>query len=206
MAAGLLADAADRGGHLALSGGSTPRRAYELAAELAPDWGAVDLWLVDERLVPPDDDRSNLRLVRETLVDRVPVVPRLHPVETSLAGGDAAAAYSRALDGVVLDLALLGLGEDGHTASLFPHAASLDEREARAVSAAPGLEPFVERVTMTIPVLARARLLVFLVTGGNKAEAARRAFAEPPSHAIPASLVRSHAGRTVAILDPAAQG
>ncbi len=203
-AAERLAAAARAGGHVALSGGSTPRRAYELAAELEPDWGRVDVWLSDERLVPADDERSNLRLVREALVDRLRVPPRLHPVETSLAAPAAASAYAHALERVVLDLALQGLGGDGHTASLFPDAASLDERDAAAVAAPAGLEPWVERVTMTVPFLTRAREIVYLVLGADKADAARRAFVEPPSAVTPASLVRSATGRTVAILDPPA--
>jgi 6-phosphogluconolactonase len=204
IAAECLAEAAARGAHIALSGGSTPRRAYELAAGLQPDWSAVDVWLGDERCVPADDERSNVRLVRETLVARAAHAPRLHPVETTLAPDRAAGAYDAELDGVELGLALQGLGPDGHTASLFPDAPSLAEREARAVAAPAGLEPWVERVTMTIPMLCAAREVVYLVVGEGKAEAARRAFAEPPSSATPASLVRSAAGRTVAIVDRAA--
>jgi 6-phosphogluconolactonase len=106
---------------------------------------------------------------------------------------------------VQLDLVLLGLGPDGHTASLFPHSTALDARERRAVAVEAGLEPWVPRVTMTIPVLEAAPLVLFLVTGEEKADAARRAFSEPPDPATPASLVRSRTGRTVALLDePAA--
>jgi 6-phosphogluconolactonase len=200
----LLAAVARRGGHLALSGGSTPRRAYELAAELEPDWSAVDAWLGDERCVPADDTRSNVRLVRESLVTRAARPPALHPVETTLPPQRAAAAYDARLDGVELALALQGLGPDGHTASLFPNEPSLDETAARAVAAPSRLEPWVDRVTMTVPMLCSAREVVFLVVGANKAEAARRAFAEPPSRATPASLVRSASGGTVVILDRAA--
>jgi 6-phosphogluconolactonase len=203
-AASLLAEAARRGGHVAFSGGSTPVRAYELAAELQPDWGRVEAWLGDERCVPAEDERANVRLVRETLVEHASVEPRLHPVETALPPAEAAASYDRALDGVVLELALMGMGADGHTASLFPDAPSLDERGARAVAAKAGLAPWVDRVTMTIPMFSAARELVFLVVGADKADAARRAFVEPPSRATPASLVRSASGRTVAILDSAA--
>ena len=200
----LLAAVARRGGHLALSGGSTPRRAYELAAELEPDWRAVDAWLGDERCVPADDARSNVRLVRESLVAGAARPPALHPVETTLPPQRAAAAYDARLEGVELDLALQGLGQDGHTASLFPNEPSLEETAARAVAAPSQLEPWVDRVTMTVPMLCSAREVVFLVVGASKAEAARRAFAEPPSRATPASLVRSAAGRTVVILDRAA--
>ena len=202
-AARLLADVASRGGAVAVAGGSTPRRAYELAAGLQPDWSQVDVWMGDERCVPPDDERSNLRLVRQSLVAHVERPPSLHPVPTQLAPADAAAAYAASLRGTTLDLALLGIGPDGHTASLFPHAPSLEAHEP-VVAAEPGLEPFVDRVTLTIPALAGARTVAFLVSGAEKADAARRAFGEAPSPATPASLVRSAEGRTVVILDRAA--
>lgn len=200
----LLAAVARRGGHLALSGGSTPRPAYELAAELEPDWGRADVWLGDERCVPPDDELSNARLVRETLVARAAVPPVLHPVDTLLEPPEAAELYHFGLLGVAFELVLLGLGRDGHTASLFPEAASLGERDALAVAAPAGLEPWVERVTLTVPALSAAREVVFLAVGEDKADAARRAFAEAPSPATPASLVRSASGRTTVILDRAA--
>ena len=200
----LLVTVARAGGHVALSGGSTPRRAYELAAELEPDWGAVDVWLADERCVPPEDELANVRLVRETLGSITTSPPVVHPVDTALTPAEAAALYDAGLLGVAFELVLLGLGTDGHTASLFPNAPSLAEDKALAVAAAPGLAPWVDRVTMTIPALAAAREVVFLAVGADKADAARRAFAEPPSTATPASLVRSAEGRTVAILDRAA--
>lgn len=201
-AARLLVNAARAGEHVALAGGSTPRRAYELAAALAPDWGACEVWFGDERCVPPDDERSTFRLAREALLDRLAVPPRaVHRVRTELGPEDAAADYARALDGVVLGFALLGIGLDGHTASLFPGAPSL-EAAALAVAAAPGLEPFVERVTLTRPAFARAGLVAFLAVGADKAGPVRRAFAEPPSAVTPASLVRGR--RTTAILDEAA--
>jgi 6-phosphogluconolactonase len=103
---------------------------------------------------------------------------------------------------VTLAFALLGIGPDGHTASLFPNAPALEERERRAVAVEAGLEPFVERVTMTVPVLAAAETVLYLATGDGKANAVARAFSEPPSPATPASLVRGR--RTVALLDRAA--
>jgi len=199
-----LVRAARAGGQIALAGGSTPRRAYEIAAGLEGDWSRAHAWLGDDRCVPPDDARSNLRLAREALLDRVGRPPVVHPVPTGLPPDEAAAAYDAELDGVTLDLVLLGLGPDGHTASLFPNAPSLDVRDRRAVAAEPGLEPWVPRVTMTIPTLAAAPLVLFLVTGAEKAKAAKRAFGGAPDPATPASLVRSQAGRTVALLDSAA--
>lgn len=203
-AAERLAAAAQRGGDVAFSGGLTPRRAYELAASLEPDWSRVDAWLADERCVPPDDERANVRLLRETLVARAERPPRVHPVDTALGPQDAADVYDAELRAATLELAFLGIGADGHTASLFPGEPLLVAGERRAVWAEARLEPWVARVTMTVPMLAAASEVVFLVVGADKAEATRRAFADAPSPATPASLVRSATGRTVAILDRAA--
>jgi 6-phosphogluconolactonase len=189
-------------GNVVLTGGRTPERAYELAAELRPDWSDAELWWGDERCVPPNHELSNYGLAKRALLDRLERPPRaIHRIRGEDGAERAAAAYDRELRGVALDLVLLGLGPDGHAASLFPHAATLRERERLAVRAEPGLEPFVERVTMTIPALESAPLVVFLVAGEEKAEAAARAFRGEPDEAIPASLVRSRNGRTVAILD-----
>ena len=160
------------------------------------DWGGAELWYGDDRCVPPGDDRSNQRLVQESLLDRVLVPPFVHPIPTRLAAEAAATAYDAELRGQILDLVLLGLGADGHTASLFPHAPSLEERERLALAVEPGLEPFVERITLTIPALESAGHVVFLVVGEGKADAVRRAFAQEPSPATPASLVRSRSGAT----------
>jgi len=196
-AAERLAAAAEAGGNVFLSGGSTPRRAYELAAEA--DWSRAAVWFADERCVPPDDERSNYRLVRETLL--VSARPEVHRIHGELAPEEAAARYDAELEGVELDLVLLGIGDDGHTASLFPGSPALEERERRAVAAPAGLEPFVERVTLTFPAIAAARAVVFLVTGAGKAEAARAAFGGGD---VPAARARSTGGDNVAILDAAA--
>ena len=202
--AALLDEAVDADGSLVLAGGSTPRRAYELAAQRHSDWGGAELWYGDDRCVPPTDERSNQRLVQEALLDRVLVRPTVHAIPTPLAPDDAAAAYDAELRGQILDLVLLGLGPDGHTASLFPNAPSLGERERLALAVEPGLEPFVARITLTIPALESGGHVVFLAVGEGKADAVRRAFAEEPSPATPASLVRSREGVTTAILDEAA--
>ena len=197
-----LSAAAGAGGHVALSGGSGPRRAYELAAQQEPDWSLVEVWWSDERCVPPDDELSNYKLAKELLLDRLAVAPAaVHRIEGELDPTEAADRYDRALRGIQLELNLLGIGPDGHTASLFPHAPTLDERDRLAVAAEPGLEPFVPRVTLTVPANSAAAHVVFLVTGAAKADAARRAFGGPPDPATPASLVRSTSGRTTAILD-----
>ncbi|HEY7692763.1 MAG TPA: 6-phosphogluconolactonase [Gaiellaceae bacterium] len=202
-AAGLIAEAAGADGHIGLSGGSGPRPAYERAAILRPDWGRVELWWIDDRCVPPADGRSNYRTVRESLLDGLAREPaEVHRIRGELEPEEAAAEYDAALEGVTLDLAVMGIGPDGHTASLFPNAPALDETERRAVPAEAGLEPFVPRVTLTRPVLAAARTMVYLVTGEGKAEAVRRAFAAEPSPETPASLVRGL--RTIAVLDRAA--
>ena len=192
----------DAGGHIGLSGGSGPRPAYERVAILRPDWSGVQLWWIDERVVPPADGDSNYRLIRESLLDGLARGPDIHRVKGELPPGEAADEYDAELDGVTLELALMGIGPDGHTASLFPNAPALQVANRRAVAAEAGMEPYVARVTMTRPVLAAAREMVYLVTGENKAEATERAFALPPSPATPASLVRGE--KTVAILDRAA--
>ena len=203
-AAALLVDVAEAGGSVVLAGGSTPRRAYELAAAAHSDWGGVDVWFGDDRCVPADDPRSNQLLVRESLLEWLVVEPTVHPIATELSAIEAAAAYGAALQDEPLDLVLLGLGPDGHTASLFPGAPTLDVRDRLAVAAEPGLEPFVERVTLTIPALEAGTHVVFLAVGEEKAEAVRRAFADEPSRMTPASLVRSRHGTTTVILDQAA--
>jgi 6-phosphogluconolactonase len=195
----LLARAA---GHVALSGGTTAGAAYEHAARVRLDWTGMHVWFGDERAVPPTDERSNYRLARTTLLDALSRLPESHRIHGELGAEEAARLYDEELGGVTLDLALNGIGPDGHTASLFPNAPALEEREQRAVAAKAGLEPFVDRVTMTPPVFAQARVLVYLVTGEAKAEAVRRAFADEPSPETPASLVRGR--ETIAILDAAA--
>jgi len=203
-AAAQIAEAVHTGGHVGLSGGSGPRAAYERVATLRPDWGRVELWWIDERCVPPADGRSNYRMIRESLLDglaRPPVV--VHRVRGELPPEEAADEYDAELEDVTLTLAVMGVGPDGHTASLFPNSPALDETERRAVAVEAGMEPFVPRVTMTRPMLGAAETMVYLVTGEAKADAVRRAFEDAPSPDTPASLVRGR--RTIALLDrPAA--
>jgi 6-phosphogluconolactonase len=211
--ADLLVDIACAGGHIALSGGSTPKRAYELAARSDADLSAATLWLGDERLVPEDDERSNLRMVRSALTDRLPEErrPRLMPVDTSLGPDAAAAEYEAMLLRTIgghprLDLALMGLGPDGHTASLFPGQSAVAETQRYAVGVPDaGMEPMVPRVTLTLPLFNTAREVVFLVAGADKAEAVARVFGTPPDETAPAALVRPGAGKLLLVLDePAA--
>lgn len=202
MCAELLAAA---NGHVTLTGGTTPARAYELAAELKPDWSSTEVWWGDDRCVPPEHEWSNYGLAKRTLLDRIAVRPAaIHRIQGELGAERAADEYDRELDGVTLDLVLLGMGSDGHVASLYPHAPGLAERARRAIPAEAKLEPLVDRVTMTIPMLESAPLVLFFVAGAERAKTVRRAFSEPPSEATPASLVRSKSGETVVILDPGA--
>jgi 6-phosphogluconolactonase len=198
-AGALLAEAARAGGRLALSGGTTPGAAYKAAA--VGDWSRAEVWFGDDRAVPPGDERSNYLLVRETLLGSV-TPAAVQRIEGELGAEEAAARYDKLVDDLDFALALNGIGTDGHTASLFPRAPALHERERRVVAAEPGLEPWVPRVTMTPAVFARMDLLVYLATGENKADPVARAFAGEPSDDIPASTVRGK--RTVALLDAAA--
>jgi 6-phosphogluconolactonase len=194
-----LARAASDGLHVALSGGSVAT-AFPGAAEA--DWSGAELWWSDERCVPPDDPRSNYRLARERLLDRLAEPPRaIHRVRGELEPAAAADEYDAELDDVRLGLAFQGIGPDGHTASLFPNDRALQEHDRRAVAVH---RNDVDRVTLTLPVLCGAETVLYLAFGEDKAEAIRRAFADPPSPATPASLVRSATGRTVVVLDRAA--
>jgi len=185
----ILAEWAHGGGEIALTGGSAPGRAYELAAELEPDWSAAGVWWGDERCVPPDDERSNFGLARDTLFAKLEAQPgRVHRIRGEDDPAAAASLYERELRGTTLDLVLLGLGPDGHVASLFPNAE-------------PKLEPFVERVTLTPPALRSGRRIVFLVTGEQKAEGVAAALAGPPDPAVPGSVIRAESGETLAVLD-----
>jgi 6-phosphogluconolactonase len=187
----LLAAEARRGGSIVLTGGSTPGSAYRRAAELEPDWSGVTLWWGDERCVPPDDERSNFHLAKETLLDRLRTPPReMHRIRGEAPPEEAAAELDAALANVTLDLLLLGLGPDGHMASLFPGSPQLAVADRRATDGPAGLEPWVHRVTFTVPTIQAARRVVFLVSGKAKADAVSRAFGGEISPDVPASLAR----------------
>jgi 6-phosphogluconolactonase len=198
-----LARQAETGGHVVLTGGSTPRVAYEVAAGLAPDWSRVELWWGDERCVPPDDELSNFGMAKQALLDRLERQPSTsHRMRGELGREDGAAEYERELAGVgTFDLVLLGLGPDGHIASLFPGRPTLDETEQQAIGTEAGFEPFVDRITLTLPRLCAAREVLFLVAGEQKAEAVARALAGQPSHETPGSLARAAEGPTRAVVD-----
>jgi 6-phosphogluconolactonase len=209
----LLHTAAVGEAHIVLTGGSTPRAAYQsFARDVAADLGLVTFWFGDERCVPPDDERSNYLMAQRSLLDALPAgaLPRVRRIEGELGPDAAAASYEQSLRAAgppAFDLLLLGLGPDGHTASLFPGQRSLSVRD-RLVVGVPeaGLEPFVPRVTLTLPALAAARHVVFLVAGEAKADAVAAAFgrgARADPH-VPASIVPTLADRVTVLLDPPA--
>jgi len=202
----LLAEQARRGGTIVLTGGRSPGDAYAQAAELEPDWSRAAVWWGDERGVPPDDERSNYRLAKETLLDRLRAQPDVHRIRGELQPADAAGEYDRQLEGVELNLLLLGLGPDGHVASLFPGSAQLRCEDRLVTSGSAGLEPLVDRITMTLPALLSARRIVFLVAGADKADAVERAFRAPVTDDVPASLLRRGAAPIAVHLDAAAAG
>ena len=200
-----LAEAARRGRSIVLTGGSTPKNAYALAAELEPDWSGAELWWGDERAVPPEHEWSNYRLAKETLLDHLEQQPRqVHRIRGELPPAEAAAELDQALEGVELDLLLLGLGPDAHVASLFPGSPQLAIEDRRATSGPPGLEPWVDRVTMTMPEIRSAKRIVFIVEGASKAGAVAQAFGGDISAAAPASLVRLAPISVEVFLDQAA--
>jgi 6-phosphogluconolactonase len=187
----VLADQAARGGSIVLTGGSTPGKAYEHAAALTPDWSNVTLWWGDERCVLPDDERSNYRLASETLLTRLSAQPReVHRIRGELEPEAAADELAAALEGAELELLLLGMGPDGHIASLFPGSPQLGVTDRLATHGPAGLEPWVERVTFTLPAIRSAKRIVFLVTGAAKADVVARAFRGDVTPDVPASLTR----------------
>ena len=208
-AAGLLCEVAAAGGHIVLTGGSSPAKAYELAAARLPDWSGATVWFGDERCVPPDHQWSNFGMAEKALLSRLSARPTVHRMEGELGPEAGAGAYEAVVREALgaeprWDLLLLGLGPDAHTASLFPSKPEKDET-SRLVVGVPeaGMEPQVPRITLTLPAINAARHVVFLVTGESKREAVRRAFVDEDP-ASPAARVRPPAGELTVLLDPAA--
>ena len=192
--AGRIADARRDGRdlHIALAGGTTPRRAYELLTDAEGSWQHVHLWLGDERCVPADHPESNVRMVREALYSHVRSEPSvLHAVPSPEIPEDAAWLYSLEIRArvpdLVFDIVLLGMGPDGHTCSLFPGHPALDVHEAPVAPIRGAPKPPPERVTLTLPVLRRARFTLLLATGAEKRDALGRALAGDAS--IPLALL-----------------
>jgi 6-phosphogluconolactonase len=191
-------------GDIVITGGSSPRRAYELAAERRADWSGVTVWFTDERCVPPDHEDSNFAMADAALFSRLAQPPRVMRMQGELGPEEGAAAYAAALgDDPRFGLMLLGLGPDAHTASLFPNRPERTVRD-RLVVGVPeaGMEPYVPRISLTLPAINAARQVVFLVTGDSKVEAVRRVFGESPDPESPAAHVRP----VTVYLDPAAAG
>lgn len=170
--------------HVCLAGGSTPMRCYELLDSQLDDWSNVHLWYGDERCVPYDDPESNHGQVKERLKARGAT---WHPMPGTLGPAEGALEYGRELGPTILDITHLGMGPDGHTASLFPHHALLDAHGVAAgISDSP--KPPPERITLTLPKLNESRRIVLLVTGEGKSDALARVTAGP-DRGTPASLL-----------------
>ncbi len=192
---------------LVLSGGPTARECYEVLATADDiDWSLVDVYVGDERVVPPDDDDANQRLIRETLLDPVGGAGSFSPMPTVGPVSECVAAYQRVVSDVVtgpgIDLIHLGMGPDGHTASLFPGAPTLDAEPGVLVLATEdpnGVNPH-PRLTLTLPAINSARLAVFTVAGASKAAAVA---ALVRGDDLPAARV--HAGHTLWLVDGAAR-
>lgn len=214
--AALMIGAATRGGNIVLAGGSTPRAAYEhfvhAVSAVGVDLAQTTFWLGDERCVAPDDDRSNYAMIKGALIDPLAdrTRVRVQRIEGELGPEAAADDYEHRLREAgppSFDLVLLGIGPDGHTASLFPGQPSLSVRDRLAVGVPEaGLEPFVPRVSLTLPALTAARHVVVLAEGSGKAQALGEAFgpdAEPGPH-VPASLLVADAKVLTVLVDAAA--
>jgi len=205
---------------IAISGGSTPRAAFELLADpnqpwrWRMPWEMLDLYWVDERSVPPGDSESNYRMTREALLDRVPLRPeQIHRIEGELEPEAAAARYeselrnSFRLEGAEsprFDLVALGLGSDGHTASLFPHTEAIHEM-SRLATANRVPQRDTWRITLTWPVINHARSVFFLVAGAEKAAILQEVLTGPRDpERLPSQLIWPSSGILTFILDKAA--
>jgi 6-phosphogluconolactonase len=203
-----------------LAGGSTPEKTYKLLAEperrAAIEWTETFIFFGDERFVAPDNPASNFGMARRALLSKVPTpeVQVLAVPTAEQSAGAAAAAYSRELGQVFcqasdslpaprFDLVLLGLGDDGHTASLFPGKPALNEQRRWVTASPPGvLPPPVERITMTFPLLNAARQVVFLVAGEKKAEVVRKILeSDPGREQYPAARIAPIDGTLTWLLD-----
>jgi 6-phosphogluconolactonase len=211
-----LSAAASTGENIVLTGGSTPKRAYELAAAQKPQaWQGAKLWFTDERCVEPDDDLANFKMVKQALLDPLEhadiQVDFCRRILGERGYEQGAIEFERELEhvgggpgAIRFELVLLGVGSDGHICSMFPGQESLDERSRLAVGVEhAGLEPFVPRVTLTFPALSRAKRVIVLATGSSKADPIAAAFAEdaPHTHEVPASLLVEHVEEIVVLLD-----
>jgi len=215
-AAAMMLSAALGGGNIVLAGGSTPKAAnshfVDAVRAVGLDLGQTTFWLGDERCVGPDDDRSNFKMIKQSLLDPLAdnVPAAMHRIKGELGpeqGADDYEALLREAGPPQFDLLLLGIGPDGHTASLFPDQESLSERERLVVGVREaGLEPFVSRVTLTLPALTASKQIAVLAEGESKANAIAAAFgpdAKPQPH-VPSSLLAPDAKELIVLVDRAA--
>jgi 6-phosphogluconolactonase len=224
-AANLIVEAADRtfiSGDvfsIALSGGSTPKILYELLAgepyRSQIDWPRVEVYFVDERCVPPDHKDSNFRMANEALLSKVPLKPEnVHRMRGEIDPEEAAIEYGRLLkqkvgDSGAPDVILLGMGEDGHTASLFPGTPAVNETHHRVVAnyAEHSTTGKSWRLTMTAPFINRSPQVVVMVAGANKAETVRQVLEEDEDpQRYPIQLIRPVSGKLIWLMDAAAAG
>ena len=205
---------------IAISGGSTPKATFALLADPGQPfltrmpWQGLEIFWVDERMVPPDNAESNYRMTRETLLDHVGMQPeQIHRIQGELEPEVAAAEYefdlrsSFRLEGAEIprfDVITLGMGEDGHTASLFPHTEAIHEM-GRLVAANHIPQKDTWRVTLTLPVLNQAREVFFLIGGADKAAVLSEVFTGPSDvERLPSQLIWPASGILTLILDKAA--
>lgn len=210
--------AAKRGrARIAISGGSTPKAAFQLLADPGQPflkrmpWEKLDLYWVDERTVPPDHAESNYRMTREAMLERVPLKPeQIHRMEGELEPEVAAARYESLLRNTFrlegaetprFDLVQLGMGDDGHTASLFPHTQAINEM-GRLVTANQVPQKDTWRITLTWPVINQASSVFFLIGGANKAELVKEVFTGPRDpERLPSQLIWPSSGILTLVLD-----
>ncbi|HEY6951013.1 MAG TPA: 6-phosphogluconolactonase [Bacteroidota bacterium] len=202
---------------LVLSGGKTPQRTYELLATepcaTTIQWNKVHVFWGDERCVPPDDRRSNEHAAREAFLDRVPIpTDQIHPIRCAPTPQKAVFEYESVLKAyfgnrpAAFDVVLLGLGEDGHTASLFPGSRALKEDKRWVVEGNSGKDDF-QRATLTPHIINRAAMVVFLVAGKEKAKVLRQVTAnDATGEPLPARLIRPSNGKLVWLVDKEAGG
>jgi 6-phosphogluconolactonase len=206
---------------IAISGGSTPRAAFELLADPSQPWRArmpwdkLELYWVDERCVPPDDQDSNYRMTREALLDHAPLRPeQIHRMEGELDPEEAASRYESGLrnnfrlegaEAPRFDLVQLGMGPDGHTASLFPHTEAINEMMRLSVANHVPQQKNSWRLTLTWPVINHARSVLFLIGGADKAGVLKEVLTGPRDvERLPSQLIWPASGILTLILDKAA--
>lgn len=181
---------------IALSGGSSPKAVYEkLAKSETIDWSRIELFQVDERYLPIDSDNLNAKLIRDSLTSKIPELKAFHTMDTSQTIEKTRADYEKKilkLNRPFFDLVLLGLGTDGHTASLFPNGPELEEVEKMVVSSKSPIPP-INRLSLTYPAIMSSQKIIFLVRGANKKEIVKKWLKEDSdTEEIPARVILNH--------------